>query len=78
MQKRSYLFVNVHLSSGLEKKDRRNQDLENIERNLCAGHNPNLSRNVSDRFDFVFFMGDFNYRVNVDFPQITIDENDYI
>lgn len=69
--KRSYLFVNLHLSSGKENAERRNRDFMSVENNLNLGkHYSNIDRyhqdRVSNRFDYVFFLGDMNYRINVD------------
>lgn len=33
---------------------------------------------VSDRFDYVFWFGDLNYRVNIDIPIKDLEEKNYL
>jgi len=67
----SFLFINCHLSSGQSQAKQRNEDIEKIVKEMEL---PKVRRfhekkhkqkyNLLDRFDFVFWSGDLNYRVN--------------
>ncbi|XP_003474456.2 phosphatidylinositol 3,4,5-trisphosphate 5-phosphatase 1 isoform X1 [Cavia porcellus] len=58
-------FVNSHLTSGSEKKLRRNQNYMNILRFLALGDRKLSSFNITHRFTHLFWLGDLNYRVDL-------------
>eukprot|EP00075_Anas_platyrhynchos_P009130 XP_021134503.2 phosphatidylinositol 3,4,5-trisphosphate 5-phosphatase 1 isoform X3 [Anas platyrhynchos] len=59
----SFGFVNSHLTSGSEKKQRRNQNYTNILRFLTLGDKKLSPFNITHRFTHLFWLGDLNYRV---------------
>ncbi|NWH61096.1 SHIP1 phosphatase, partial [Geococcyx californianus] len=59
----SFGFVNSHLTSGSEKKHRRNQNYMNILRFLTLGDKKLTPFNITHRFTHLFWLGDLNYRV---------------
>ncbi|XP_071608051.1 phosphatidylinositol 3,4,5-trisphosphate 5-phosphatase 1 isoform X3 [Heliangelus exortis] len=59
----SFGFVNSHLTSGTEKKHRRNQNYTNILRFLTLGDKKLSPFNITHRFTHLFWLGDLNYRV---------------
>ncbi|XP_078522146.1 phosphatidylinositol 3,4,5-trisphosphate 5-phosphatase 1 [Lissotriton helveticus] len=61
----SFGFVNSHLTSGSEKKLRRNQNYLNILRFLVLGDKKMGPFNLTHRFTHVFWLGDLNYRVEL-------------
>jgi len=67
----SLLFINCHLSSGQNQVRRRNDDFKRIldeldlpKARVAQEKKLKQKSNLLDRFDFVFWSGDFNYRVN--------------
>ncbi|XP_074524143.1 phosphatidylinositol 3,4,5-trisphosphate 5-phosphatase 1 [Halichoeres trimaculatus] len=62
----SFGFVNSHLTSGSEKKLRRNQNYVNILRFLNLGDKKLNPFDITHRFTHLFWLGDLNYRV--EFP----------
>ncbi|TWW57480.1 phosphatidylinositol 3,4,5-trisphosphate 5-phosphatase 1 [Takifugu flavidus] len=62
----SFGFVNSHLTSGSEKKLRRNQNYISILRFLNLGDKKLSPFDITHRFTHLFWLGDLNYRV--DFP----------
>ncbi|XP_055977855.1 LOW QUALITY PROTEIN: phosphatidylinositol 3,4,5-trisphosphate 5-phosphatase 1 [Sorex fumeus] len=58
-------FVNSHLTSGSEKKLRRNQNYMNILRFLTLGDKKLSPFNITHRFTHLFWLGDLNYRVDL-------------
>lgn len=58
-------FVNSHLTSGSEKKLRRNQNYMNILRFLALGDKKLSPFNITHRFTHLFWLGDLNYRVDL-------------
>ncbi|XP_058044701.1 phosphatidylinositol 3,4,5-trisphosphate 5-phosphatase 1 [Ahaetulla prasina] len=61
----SFGFVNSHLTSGSEKKQRRNQNYMSILRFMSVG-DKNLSPfNITHRFTHFFWLGDLNYRLEL-------------
>uniref|UniRef100_A0A8D3DLM9 phosphatidylinositol-3,4,5-trisphosphate 5-phosphatase n=1 Tax=Scophthalmus maximus TaxID=52904 RepID=A0A8D3DLM9_SCOMX len=62
----SFGFVNSHLTSGSEKKLRRNQNYTNILRFLNLGDKKLNPFDITNRFTHLFWLGDLNYRV--EFP----------
>ncbi|XP_004637459.2 phosphatidylinositol 3,4,5-trisphosphate 5-phosphatase 1 isoform X1 [Octodon degus] len=58
-------FVNSHLTSGSEKKLRRNQNYMNILRFLALGDRKLSPFNITHRFTHLFWFGDLNYRVDL-------------
>ncbi|KAJ3297487.1 inositol polyphosphate 5-phosphatase [Borealophlyctis nickersoniae] len=63
----SILFVNSHLTAGHDKVAERNNDYKRIneELKLPGFHARDAKyRETVDRFDFVFWFGDLNYRIN--------------
>ncbi|NWU97387.1 SHIP1 phosphatase, partial [Upupa epops] len=59
----SFGFVNSHLTSGSEKKHRRNQNYMSILRFLTLGDKKLSPFNITHRFTHLFWLGDLNYRV---------------
>ncbi|KFQ07458.1 Phosphatidylinositol 3,4,5-trisphosphate 5-phosphatase 1, partial [Leptosomus discolor] len=59
----SFGFVNSHLTSGSEKKNRRNQNYTNILHFLTLGDKKLSPFNITHRFTHLFWLGDLNYRV---------------
>nr|XP_020465737.1 phosphatidylinositol 3,4,5-trisphosphate 5-phosphatase 1 [Monopterus albus] len=62
----SFGFVNSHLTSGSEKKLRRNQNYTHILRFLNLGDKKLNPFDITHRFTHLFWLGDLNYRV--EFP----------
>ncbi|XP_061744534.1 phosphatidylinositol 3,4,5-trisphosphate 5-phosphatase 1 isoform X2 [Nerophis ophidion] len=58
-------FVNSHLTSGSEKKLRRNQNYLNILRFLNLGDKKLNPFDITHRFTHLFWLGDLNYRVDL-------------
>ncbi|XP_076871224.1 phosphatidylinositol 3,4,5-trisphosphate 5-phosphatase 1 isoform X2 [Brachyhypopomus gauderio] len=61
----SFGFVNSHLTSGSEKKIRRNQNYVNILRFLCLGDKKVNPFDITCRFTHLFWLGDLNYRLDL-------------
>ncbi|XP_014377747.1 phosphatidylinositol 3,4,5-trisphosphate 5-phosphatase 1 isoform X2 [Alligator sinensis] len=61
----SFGFVNSHLTSGSEKKHRRNQNYTSILRFLTLGDKKLSPFNITHRFTHLFWLGDLNYRVDL-------------
>ncbi|XP_041038205.1 phosphatidylinositol 3,4,5-trisphosphate 5-phosphatase 1 isoform X1 [Carcharodon carcharias] len=61
----SFGFVNSHLTSGSEKKLRRNQNYINILRFLNLGDKKLGPFDITNRFTHLFWLGDLNYRVEL-------------
>jgi len=67
----SFLFINSHLNAGQDDIEKRNEDFARIISSMplsemeekCLKDDKEL--NVQDCFDYVFFAGDLNYRINV-------------
>ncbi|XP_076583362.1 phosphatidylinositol 3,4,5-trisphosphate 5-phosphatase 1 [Chaetodon auriga] len=59
----SFGFVNSHLTSGSEKKLRRNQNYTNILRFLNLGDKKLNPFDITHQFTHLFWLGDLNYRV---------------
>ncbi|XP_077572999.1 phosphatidylinositol 3,4,5-trisphosphate 5-phosphatase 1 [Stigmatopora nigra] len=62
----SFGFINSHLTSGSEKKLRRNQNYLNILRFLNLGDKKLNPFDITNQFTHLIWLGDLNYRV--DFP----------
>ncbi|XP_051855238.1 phosphatidylinositol 3,4,5-trisphosphate 5-phosphatase 1 isoform X2 [Antechinus flavipes] len=58
-------FVNSHLTSGSEKKLRRNQNYMSILRFLALGDKKLSPFNITHRFTHLFWLGDLNYRLDL-------------
>ncbi|KAM6921746.1 phosphatidylinositol 3,4,5-trisphosphate 5-phosphatase 1 [Xenentodon cancila] len=61
----SFGFVNSHLTSGSEKKLRRNQNYTNILRFLNLGDKKLNPFDITHQFTHLFWLGDLNYRVEL-------------
>ncbi|XP_060886531.1 phosphatidylinositol 3,4,5-trisphosphate 5-phosphatase 1 isoform X1 [Labrus mixtus] len=61
----SFGFVNSHLTSGSEKKIRRNQNYINILRFLNLGDKKLNPFDITHQFTHLFWLGDLNYRVEL-------------
>ncbi|XP_047231890.1 phosphatidylinositol 3,4,5-trisphosphate 5-phosphatase 1 isoform X2 [Girardinichthys multiradiatus] len=61
----SFGFVNSHLTSGSEKKLRRNQNYINILRFLNLGDKKLNPFDITHRFTHLLWLGDLNYRVEL-------------
>uniref|UniRef100_A0A7N8YCI9 phosphatidylinositol-3,4,5-trisphosphate 5-phosphatase n=1 Tax=Mastacembelus armatus TaxID=205130 RepID=A0A7N8YCI9_9TELE len=68
----SFGFVNSHLTSGSEKKLRRNQNYTTILRFLNLGDKKLNPFDITHRFTHLFWLGDLNYRV--EFPSTQYQE----
>uniref|UniRef100_A0AAZ3RE76 phosphatidylinositol-3,4,5-trisphosphate 5-phosphatase n=1 Tax=Oncorhynchus tshawytscha TaxID=74940 RepID=A0AAZ3RE76_ONCTS len=66
----SFGFVNCHLTSGNEKIGRRNQNYLDILRLLSLGDKQLSSFDISLRFTHLFWLGDLNYRLDMDIQEI--------
>uniref|UniRef100_A0A8C6NKW8 phosphatidylinositol-3,4,5-trisphosphate 5-phosphatase n=1 Tax=Nothobranchius furzeri TaxID=105023 RepID=A0A8C6NKW8_NOTFU len=66
----SFGFVNCHLTSGNEKIARRNQNYLDILRLLSLGDKQLGSFDISLRFTHLFWLGDLNYRLDMDIQEI--------
>uniref|UniRef100_A0A8D3DQ65 phosphatidylinositol-3,4,5-trisphosphate 5-phosphatase n=1 Tax=Scophthalmus maximus TaxID=52904 RepID=A0A8D3DQ65_SCOMX len=66
----SFGFVNCHLTSGNEKIARRNQNYLDILRLLSLGDKQLSSFDISLRFTHLFWLGDLNYRLDMDIQEI--------
>ncbi|XP_066910921.1 phosphatidylinositol 3,4,5-trisphosphate 5-phosphatase 2A-like isoform X2 [Clytia hemisphaerica] len=67
----SFCFVNSHLTSGTERLKRRHQNYMDILRGLSLGQNEGFD--ITLAFHHVFWMGDLNYRLELeekDIPMI--------
>lgn len=63
----SFLFINCHLTAHQDRVPERNMDVKRICEELRLwGYSAKdkLHKNADERFDYVFFFGDTNYRVN--------------
>jgi len=60
--KSSLLFINSHFHAFVEKVEARNMDYHEIEKRLPMRRERDSPEKISDRFDFVFWAGDLNYR----------------
>ncbi|CAL1593254.1 unnamed protein product [Knipowitschia caucasica] len=58
-------FVNSHLTSGSEKKLRRNQNYFSILRFLNLGEKKLTPFDITNQFTHLFWLGDLNYRVEM-------------
>uniref|UniRef100_A0A6Q2Z1P6 phosphatidylinositol-3,4,5-trisphosphate 5-phosphatase n=1 Tax=Esox lucius TaxID=8010 RepID=A0A6Q2Z1P6_ESOLU len=73
----SFGFVNCHLTSGNEKIGRRNQNYLDILRQLSLGDKQLSSFDISLRFTHLFWLGDLNYRLDMDIqfePLLKVDQ----
>ncbi|KAG8003514.1 Phosphatidylinositol 3 [Nibea albiflora] len=61
----SFGFVNSHLTSGSEKKLRRNQNYMSIVRFLNLGDKKLNPFDITHQFTHLFWLGDLNYRVEL-------------
>ncbi|KAL3872020.1 hypothetical protein ACJMK2_039991 [Sinanodonta woodiana] len=66
----SYLFINCHFAPGDEKKKDRLGDYQKIIRQLnlpkaASNSSPKSSADVTARYDYVFWMGDMNFRIEI-------------
>ncbi|XP_031694035.1 phosphatidylinositol 3,4,5-trisphosphate 5-phosphatase 1 isoform X1 [Oncorhynchus kisutch] len=61
----SFGFVNSHLTSGSEKKIRRNQNYVSILRFLNLGDKKLNPFDITHRFTHLFWFGDLNYRIEL-------------
>ena len=69
--KTSFLFISAHFAAHQHKVHERNEHFQMINEKLDL-HRPDFTpmveigtgNNVSDRFHHVFWLGDFNYRIN--------------
>uniref|UniRef100_A0A8K9XV57 phosphatidylinositol-3,4,5-trisphosphate 5-phosphatase n=1 Tax=Oncorhynchus mykiss TaxID=8022 RepID=A0A8K9XV57_ONCMY len=61
----SFGFVNSHLTSGSEKKLRRNQNYVSILRFLNLGDKKLNPFDITHRFTHLFWLGDLNYRIEL-------------
>ncbi|CAG8506150.1 5975_t:CDS:2 [Dentiscutata heterogama] len=71
----SLCFINSHLAAHQSKVKQRNSDVKKISKELrLKGFKPEdkLQVNVTDRFDYTFWFGDMNYRI--DLPREEVDE----
>ncbi|XP_053709479.1 phosphatidylinositol 3,4,5-trisphosphate 5-phosphatase 1 isoform X2 [Synchiropus splendidus] len=61
----SFGFVNSHLTSGSEKRLRRNQNYLSILRFLNLGDKRLIPFDIAHRFTHLFWFGDLNYRIDL-------------
>ena len=62
----SFLFINSHFHAHQNNTILRHEDYLTINRNCSLGldYNKNSDLQATSRFDFIFWMGDLNYRIN--------------
>ena len=76
----SFLFINCHLTSGHEQKrlDKRRANYRDILKNLIF-KSPYPHCDITNQFNYTFFFGDLNYRIDLDPDMILekIQENDF-
>lgn len=61
---KSFLFINSHFASGQTNDPKRNSDYKKISQSLrLPKYYCNSHESLLRRFDYVFWMGDFNYRI---------------
>jgi hypothetical protein len=65
-KKLSFLFIGCHLAAGQNAIDKRNKDLARINTNMQLGFSNQNVDHVHDLFDFSFYLGDFNCRVDLE------------
>lgn len=63
-----FLILNSHLAAGQNKNKARNNDFHRINYELEIEDYPKKSENetITDQFDFCIWMGDLNYRINLE------------
>ncbi|XP_043913229.1 phosphatidylinositol 3,4,5-trisphosphate 5-phosphatase 2A-like [Protopterus annectens] len=66
----SFGFVNCHLTSGNDKTLRRNQNHHDIVRSLLLGDKQLSAFDITLRFTHLFWLGDLNYRIDMDAQDI--------
>eukprot|EP00825_Cyclidium_porcatum_P049611 TRINITY_DN8617_c0_g2_i2.p1 TRINITY_DN8617_c0_g2~~TRINITY_DN8617_c0_g2_i2.p1 ORF type:complete len:430 (+),score=59.60 TRINITY_DN8617_c0_g2_i2:149-1438(+) len=72
---KSFLFLNCHLASGQFAVKKRNQNYQQIIEGInlpLKYHNSKIS--LLERFDYIFFFGDLNYRINNDKEFLAIQQ----
>lgn len=63
---KSFLFINCHLSAHQEQLEHRNAEIKRIGTELkLIGSRKSNSNNITDSYDFTFWFGDMNYRVEL-------------
>ncbi|KAK2141790.1 hypothetical protein LSH36_1040g00029 [Paralvinella palmiformis] len=70
----SFCFINCHLTSGVEKNHRRNQNVIDIIKGLNLGTKALNVFDITNQFHHVFFLGDLNYRIDGMEPVSVIDK----
>ncbi|KAL0211964.1 hypothetical protein RCL1_005590 [Eukaryota sp. TZLM3-RCL] len=63
----SFCFVNCHLAAHQERADNRNTDFKEIVDQLKIG---NRNLDLLSQFHYVFWMGDLNYRINLERSEV--------
>eukprot|EP00731_Ephydatia_muelleri_P036812 Em0329g3a len=74
----SFLFVTSHLTAHQGKVPERNSDVQRIMTNLTFFEGKDGTTFVPDRFNYVFWIGDLNYRIDVareETDQLTVQSN---
>ena len=68
----SLCFINCHLTSGVEKLNRRNQNYHDILRGLANLKQGQQIRtfDLTHQFHHLFWFGDLNYRIDMTGPRI--------
>lgn len=67
----SLCFINAHLTSGVEKYNRRNQNYHDILKGMGALKQKRLNQfDLTNQFHHLFFFGDLNYRVDLGATEI--------
>ncbi|CAG8615349.1 10448_t:CDS:2 [Cetraspora pellucida] len=71
----SLCFINSHLAAHQSKVKQRNHDVKKISKELKLKgfkQEDKSQPNVTDRFDYTFWFGDMNYRI--DLPRLEVDQ----
>ena len=63
LRKTSFCFINCHLAAYVNNVDKRNRDYYSLTKNLKTG---NKEWEAPFYFDYCFWFGDLNYRVDYD------------
>lgn len=74
----SFLFITSHLTAHQDRVAERNSDVQKIMTNLTFSEAKDSSTSLPDRFNYVFWIGDLNYRIDVareETDQLTVQSN---
>jgi hypothetical protein len=65
--RKSFLFINCHLSAGHKASDKRNSDFHRINSSMTIpDKEATPDKTITDEFDICIWLGDFNYRLELE------------